>query len=102
MRLVPFNMFKSSSNYFNFASKAVLLLCILLLFVFRVCLCYIVLSVPCNLMITYWVRADLLALVYVFLVFFVTFPYGVPGGVAQSVTCLAADRCLTADPGIAS
>ena len=26
----------------------------------------------------------------------------VPGCVAQSVTCLAADTCLTADPGVAS
>ena len=25
-----------------------------------------------------------------------------PGRVAQSVTCLAADACLTADPGVAS
>ena len=25
-----------------------------------------------------------------------------PGGVAQSVTCLATDACLTADPGVAS
>ena len=26
----------------------------------------------------------------------------VPGSVAQSVTCLATDACLTADPGVAS
>ena len=26
----------------------------------------------------------------------------IPGGVAQSVTCLATDACLTADPGVAS
>ena len=26
----------------------------------------------------------------------------IPGGVAQSVTCLATDACLTADPGIVS
>ena len=26
----------------------------------------------------------------------------VPGRVAQSVTCLTADMCLTADPGVAS
>ena len=25
-----------------------------------------------------------------------------PGGLAQSVTCLATDTCLTADPGVAS
>ena len=28
--------------------------------------------------------------------------YSEPGHVAQSVTCLAADACLTADPGVAS
>ena len=27
---------------------------------------------------------------------------GVPGRVAQSVTCLATDACLTAYPGVAS
>ena len=27
---------------------------------------------------------------------------GIPGCVAQSVTCLATDACLTADPGVAS
>ena len=26
----------------------------------------------------------------------------IPGSVAQSVTCLATDACLTADPGVAS
>ena len=26
----------------------------------------------------------------------------IPGRVAQSVTCLATDACLTADPGVAS
>ena len=29
-------------------------------------------------------------------------PYSVPGRVAQSVTCLATDACLTADPVVAS
>ena len=28
--------------------------------------------------------------------------YQTPGRVAQSVTCLATDACLTADPGVAS
>ena len=28
--------------------------------------------------------------------------YFIPGRVAQSVTCLATDACLTADPGVAS
>ena len=29
-------------------------------------------------------------------------PLYIPGRVAQSVTCLATDACLTADPGVAS
>ena len=29
-------------------------------------------------------------------------PQRMPGRVAQSVTCLATDVCLTADPGVAS
>ena len=29
-------------------------------------------------------------------------PHTIPGRVAQSVTCLATDACLTADPGVAS
>ena len=28
--------------------------------------------------------------------------HAIPGRVAQSVTCLATDACLTADPGVAS
>ena len=28
--------------------------------------------------------------------------FAIPGRVAQSVTCLATDACLTADPGVAS
>ena len=28
--------------------------------------------------------------------------FQIPGRVAQSATCLAADTCLTADPGVAS
>ena len=28
--------------------------------------------------------------------------HDIPGHVAQSVTCLATDACLTADPGVAS
>ena len=41
----------------------------------------------------------------VYLDFFVYFRFHfqkVPGRVAQSVTCLATDACLTADPGVAS
>ena len=32
----------------------------------------------------------------------ITKKYYLPGRVAQSVTCLATDACLTADPGVAS
>ena len=35
-----------------------------------------------------------------FTYFFIHVP--IPGRVAQSVTCLATDACLTADPGVAS
>ena len=36
-------------------------------------------------------------------IIFITHSYlEVPGRVAQSVTCLATDACLTADPGVAS
>ena len=36
------------------------------------------------------------------LLFFHKIHCGIPGRVAQSVTCLATDTCLTADPGVAS
>ena len=48
--------------------QACLLICI--------CLCNIVLPVSCNLVVTCWERAELLALLYV-LLRFVTFTYGV-------------------------
>ena len=35
-------------------------------------------------------------------VFFFLLTIDLPGRVAQSVTCLATDACLTADPGVAS
>ena len=35
-------------------------------------------------------------------IFFLNILYLGPGRVAQSVTCLATDACLTADPGVAS
>ena len=34
--------------------------------------------------------------------FLACYSFTVPGRVAQSVTCLATDACLTADPGVAS
>ena len=33
---------------------------------------------------------------------YICFKVCLPGRVAQSVTCLATDACLTADPGVAS
>ena len=48
------NKFKSSSNVLTERSKAVLL--------FLICLCHIVLSMSCSLVVTHWERADVLAL----------------------------------------
>ena len=51
-----------------------------LLFIFQFYLCCAVLSVPSSIVMTYWERADLLALLFVvFSCVFVNFPYGVPG-----------------------
>ena len=47
-------MFKAFSNYLMDLSKAVLLLLIILLFVFRVCLCHTVVSVLCSLVVSCW------------------------------------------------
>ena len=45
-------------------------------------MCHTILSVPYNLVVTSWERADLLALLYVMSsCVFVTFLYGVPGQV---------------------
>ena len=53
-----------------------------LLFLYCVCLCSAVLSVPYILVVTCWERAYLLALLYtMFSCVFVTFPYGVLGQV---------------------
>ena len=49
-----------------------------------------------------------LLLIYLFIWLFIIneihihFSKRMPGRVAQSVTCLATDACLTADPGVAS
>ena len=67
VRLVPFNMFKPSSNIFTDSSKAVLLCGSFLLFMIHVRLSYAVLSVPCSLVITCWKFADLFALLCVIL-----------------------------------
>ena len=59
-----------------------------------VCLCHIVLSVSCILMVTCWEKADLLALLYVmFYCVFVTFPYGVLGQVWYMIA-LIPEFCL--------
>ena len=55
-------MYKPSSDFFTDHSKTVLLLGTLFVIMFHFCLYYIVLSVPCCLVITCWERADLLAL----------------------------------------
>ena len=44
-------------------------------FMFHICLCYAVLSVRCNIVITYWERADLLNLLFVLFACI----YGCPG-----------------------
>ena len=66
-------------------------------FMFHVCLCYAVLSVPSitsGPVITCKERADLLALLCVmFSCVFVTFPYGVSGQVWY-LTVSISDRCL--------
>ena len=58
-----------------------------------VLVCHTFLSVPCSLVVTCWERADLLALLYVMILFFVTFPYGVLGQVLYLIV-LIPDLCL--------
>ena len=76
-------MCKPSCDCLADRSKAVLLLWIPLLFMFHGCICYTILFVPCSLVITCCELAALLALLCVVFscVFFITFPYGVPGQV---------------------
>ena len=63
-------MFKPFSDHcFADHSKAVLLLWITFDVVFHACLCCAVLSISCSRVVTCWERADLLALLCVFLVF---------------------------------
>ena len=75
-------MFKSPSDIFADRSKEVLLVdTVSYLYMFHVCLCYAILSVPCSLLITCWQRADLSPLLcVVFSCVFVSFPYGVRFG----------------------
>ena len=59
-----------------------------------VCLCHTAMSVSCSLVVTFWGRADLLALLYVmFPCVFVTFPYGVLGQVWYLIVSIT-DLCL--------
>ena len=54
----------------------------------------------CNQNIPFDTRAGFVAFNSLYKIF--TFLTSIPGRVAQSVTCLATDACLTADPGVAS
>ena len=76
--LVPSNVFNPSNNFLTDRSMVVLFLWI----IFVICVsCFTVLSILCSIAVTYWERADLLALLYVmFSCVYVTFPYGVLGG----------------------
>ena len=82
VRSVPLNMFKPPVIlYWSFQAGASFEdpFC---LFMFHICLCYAVLSVPCGLMLTCLERADLLAFLCVmFSCVFLVFPYGVLGQV---------------------
>ena len=64
----------------------------LFLFVFRVCLCHTFLSVPCSIMVTCWERADLL--VFLCVMFLVSFPYGVLGQVWYLIVLILDLRLL--------
>ena len=92
--LVPLNMFKSSSNFLMTVPRWCFFCGSFLLFMFYVSLCYATLSVPCSLIITYWEKFDLLALLCVtFSCVFVTFSYGVLGQVWYLII-LIPDICL--------
>ena len=87
-------MLKLSSNVLLTVPRRCFFCGSFLLFMFQVCLCYAVLSVPCSLVTTCWERADLLTLLCVmFLCVFVTFPYGVPGQVWY-LTVSIPDPCI--------
>ena len=69
VRLVPSNMFKPSSNFLT-VPRRYFFRGSFLSFVFRVCLCHTVLSVPCSLVVNCWEGRPLGSLVCnVFLVF---------------------------------
>ena len=63
-----------------------------MLFVFRVCHAFV--SVPCDLVVTCWERANLLAILCImFYCVFVTLQYGVLGRVCYLIESIP-DRCL--------
>ena len=67
-----------------------------LLYVFHVCLCHTVSSVPCNFVVTCRERADFLSLLCVMCYcVFVTFPYGVLGQLCCLIVSIP-DLCLLA------
>ena len=58
------------------------------------CVCHVFLSVNCSLVVTYWERADLLAVLYVmFYCGFVAFPGGILGQVGCLIVSIP-DICL--------
>ena len=83
VRMVPTNMFKPSSYFLTDLPSRCFFCGSFLVFVSRACLCHIVLSVPCSIVVTCCEMADLLALLCVMFscLFFLTFPYGALGKV---------------------
>ena len=98
MKLVPLNMFKPPPPPPSIFTGASFVDSCSFIFVFRVCLCLTVLSVPCSPVITCSEKADPLALLFVmFSCVFVTFPYGVPGQVWYWIVWIP-DLCLCPTP----
>ena len=62
LRLASVNVFEPAGGFLLTVSGRCFFCGYFLLFIFRVCLYYIVLSVPCSILITCWERDDLLAL----------------------------------------
>ena len=69
-------------------------------FSFCVCLCYIILSVSCSLLVICWERGDSFALLFViFSGAFVTFPYSILGQVWYLIVSIP-DICLLPSFGL--
>ena len=78
----PLIMFKPSSDFLLTVPRLSFFCGSFSLFMFHICLSYTVLSVPCIIVIAFWGRADLFALLCVmFPCVFVTFPCVVSGKV---------------------